>query len=371
VLKDLAKGLSDRGVYVEVVTTAANEPEDAQPREEFVDGIVVRYLPRWRRSGWYFSPELWRTVTKLAPRFDLLDLEGVWTWPAAVGCAVARKAGKPHVVTPHGSFEPWALAHKGMKKRIYFPLIERRNFALAAAVRCLTNREAEQTRALVPGARCEVVPNAVAIDPLALTDAGRQAFAKRFPGLAGQRVVLFLSRILQTKGLDLLIPAFARVAARFPDAHLVIAGPDEVGYQAKVERLIAVRGLEKAVTFTGLLDGQDKLAAFDRAEAFVLPSRGEGLPVVVLEALAFGLPVVITDPCNLTDEVLESGAGFVVDTTVGAVAEGLERVLGDPLGARAMGDAAATLARERFSLDVVTARLVDLFDSILQRRREL
>jgi glycosyltransferase involved in cell wall biosynthesis len=236
-------------------------------------------------------------------------------------------------------------------------------------VHCLTNREADHIRALVPEARCEVIPNAVAVNPETLGSDRRMAFAERFPLLKGKRIVLYLSRIHRIKGLELLIPSFARVVQRFPEAHLVVAGPDEGGYKREVERMIEVRGLGGGVTFTGLLDSRDKLAAFSLAEVFVLPSYSEGLPVVVLEAMACGKPVVITDECNLTDEIRGTGAGLVVETTAEAVAEGIEAVLANSGRAHAMGEAGRKLAASRFSLETVSGRMVELFEEIVAVRK--
>lgn len=273
------------------------------------------------------------------------------------------------MVAPRGSFSEWALKQKQNKKKIYLALIEKRNIRHAAAIHCLTRREADQVRALVPEARCAVIPNAATIDPSPVADAHREALYARFPGLRGTRVVLFLSRIHQKKGLDLLVPAFARVAARVPDAHLVIAGPDEGGYRATVEGLVRDHRLEARVTFTGLVNGEEKRAVFQAAALFALPSYSEGLPVVGLEALAMGLPVAITRECNIDEEVLEAGAGVIVDHTVESVADAIERLLADRDAARAMGEAGRRLARERFSPAGVTGQMVALFERLREERR--
>lgn len=368
VTKDLSEGMAKKGIDVQVLATAANQPIDDVPRVERMHEVTISYEKRLGNSPWFFSPALGRRAFELAPRFDILHVHGIWAYPNAIGCIAARERRKPYILVPHGCFDPWALAHKKYKKIPYFSLIEKRNIRLADAVHCLTQREADQVRALVPEARCEVIPNAATIDPADLTETGKQAFSARFPTMEGKRVVLFLSRIHQKKGLDLLIPAFAKVAARFSDAHLAIAGPDEGGYRATVESLISKHGIDNAVTFTGLLNGQDKLAAFDRAEVFVLPSHSEGLPVVVLEAMAFGKPVVITDPCNLTDEVRGNGAGLVVDTTVESLAAGIESVLANPVQAKAMGEAGRKLAIDKFSLESVSGALIRLFQETIEKK---
>jgi glycosyltransferase involved in cell wall biosynthesis len=274
----------------------------------------------------------------------------------------------PYVLSPRGSFDPWALAYKGDKKRAYLSLIEKRNLRHAAFVHCLTRREAEQVRALVPQARCEVIPNAVTIDTSPVAKDDRDALLVRFPELRGKRIALFLSRIHEKKGLDLLVPAFARVAARVPDSHLVIAGPDEGGYKATVEGLVRRQGLEPRVTFTGLVNGEDKRAVFAAAELFALPSYSEGLPVVVLEAMAMGLPVLITRECNLDDEVLAAGAGVIAKPTIKSIADGLERIFLDAVAGSKMGAAGQSLARKSYSLDSLAARLADLFEEVIRPR---
>ncbi len=369
-MKDLSRGLVGRGIDVEIVTTSANEPKDDPPRVEEIDGVVIRYERRWPGSRWFFSPGLARTIVARAPHFDILHIHGIWVWPTLVACAASRWFRIPYMLVPHGTLEPWALSQKALKKKVYLKLLEMSNLRHAAAVHCLTTREEKQVLALVPGAKCHVIPNAVTIAPSMLSDKGRLAFFARFPILRGKRVVLFLSRLHKKKGLDLLVPAFARVWAKDHRAHLLIAGPNEAGYQSEVEKMVAQERLEEHVTFTGLLNGEDKLAAFDAAEVFVLPSYSEGLPVVVLEAMAMGRPVVITDQCNLTEEVTRYGAGKVVENTTMSIADGIYSMLNDKIGADEMGRRGMQLIEDRFTLDAVTNRLVQIFEAAARCGRQ-
>ncbi|BAZ47461.1 putative glycosyltransferase [Nostoc sp. NIES-4103] len=122
----------------------------------------------------------------------------------------------------------------------------------------------------------------------------REVLTRAFPELREKRWLLFLSRIHPKKGLDNLLYTWHQLSAKFADWHLVIAGPDFIGYQIKLESLIKEFGLEKRVTFTGILSGEKKAAAFANADLFILPSHSENFGNVVPESLAYAVPVITT-----------------------------------------------------------------------------
>jgi glycosyltransferase involved in cell wall biosynthesis len=365
VLFDLAAGLAGRGFDAEVITTAANEPQDDEARIENIDNVKTQYVNRWRNNRWFFSPSLGHAVWKAAPSFDVLHIHGLWLWSTAVASAAARTFGIPYVLMPHGTLDPWALGHKAEKKHLYLSLIEKRNLVHAAAVHCLTEREKEQVHSVVSDARCEVIANAVTIDPTELTDLDRQLFRQKFPTIENKQVVLFLSRIDPKKGLDILIPAFAALFGRTKNAHLLIAGSGNFEYVEAMKDLVKEFGIENEVTFAGLLVGREKLAALDAASVFVLPSRGEGLPMAVLEAMAFKIPIVITKECNLDNAALGRGAGIIVQGNPKSLADEMARVMSHKTEAKQMGEAGAALIQEHFALNEVVKKLGALFEEIV------
>jgi glycosyltransferase involved in cell wall biosynthesis len=152
-------------------------------------------------------------------------------------------------------------------------------------------------------------------------------FRAKHAEVAGQPLVLFLSRLHPKKGLELLIPAFAR--AKTGDARLVIAGPDADGYQAKLEGLVRQHGLAERVLFTGMLHGRDRLEALADADLFVLPSYQENFGIAVVESLATGTPVLISDQVNIHTEISTAGVGGVVPTQVEPLARELTHWLSD------------------------------------------
>ena len=235
----------------------------------------------------------------------------------------------PIVLSPHGtlSLTTGRSALKSAWDRLLSPSVARR----VTTVVGLTAAEADEARALwaafgASATRFAVVPNGV--DPAEFADlSGRDAFRARY-GLGDAPVCLFMGRLQARKGADVLIEAFQR--ADVADARLVIAGPDE-GMLPALQALA-----DERVIFTGYLSGADRLAALAAADLFCLPATGEGLSMAALEALAAGLPAILSPGCNLP-EVETSGAGLIVDPAVEPLAAALRDLLSDSARRTALG----------------------------------
>ncbi len=332
--------------------------ETYQPRE--MEGEEISFWPT-SRASWAFDRELKASFAEAVRQADGLHIHGIWEESTAVACRLARKLGKPYVLSAHGMLEPWALAAKRLKKRIYAALIERENVAGAACLHALTTAEAEQYRQF--GATCPiaVIPNAVDLPE----DAHADLFLHRFPELRGKRLVLFLSRLHPKKGLDLLIEAWARVAGQHPGASLVIAGPDAEGMQAKLVSLAMARGVDAQVCFTGMLAGAMKWSALDAAECYVLPSYSEGLSMALLEAMGVGVPVIATHACNMP-EITAAHVGWEIDANADALTAALQTLLDRPADENwAMGRNGAQLIASRYTPEQVTRQMAELYDFLL------
>jgi glycosyltransferase involved in cell wall biosynthesis len=177
--------------------------------------------------------------------------------------------------------------------------------------------------------------------------------------------VLHLGRINFKKGLDILVDSFSRIAKSRPDVHLVIAGPDEDGYGAKVRRWLQEKGVAGRATFTGMLAGDLLLAALRDASVFALPSYSENFGIAVIEAMACGVPVVISNKINICREVRESGAGLVTPCDAVAFADALGTVLADVSLRTSMGQKGRQLVREHFSWLNVASKLEAAYEAII------
>ena len=171
-----------------------------------------------------------------------------------------------------------------------------------------------------------VEPNGVHLDEFDVLPA-RGAFRSTYPQIGNAPLIVFLSRVHHKKGLDLLVPAFAKLPQK--DAMLVIAGPDSDGYSEQVRKMIAEHNIVERVIFTGMLYGQDRVAALADADLFCLPSYQENFGIAVVEALAAGTPVVISDQVNLFNDVLAAGVGGVVPCKIEPLVDELNRWLSD------------------------------------------
>jgi glycosyltransferase involved in cell wall biosynthesis len=292
-------------------------------------------LPRWLRAN--------------IARFDGVVMQGIWSFPGVAVRLAARRAGKPYCIFSHGALDPWFNKEyplKHLKKRIYWPI----QYPVLRDARAVLFTSAPEPVL----AKTSFRPNewnsvvfplgiqAPAGDPAAEI----KAFYRSLPALRDRRFFLFLARIQEKKGCDLLLEAFARVASTAPDLDLVMAGPDQVGWQAKLQRTASQLGISDRVHWPGMLSGDIKWGALRAAEAFVLPSHSENFGISVVESLAVGRPVLISNQVNIWPEIRSDGVGLVDDDTV----DGTERLIRRWL-AMSQSDRDSMAARTRLSFE--------------------
>ncbi|MCY4015500.1 MAG: glycosyltransferase [Gammaproteobacteria bacterium] len=363
-LRGLTTALAGFGVGCEVLTTAGgrfHRPPLPVPDVPVHACAASRLSSLWNSH----SRELADFVDRRIAGFDIVHVHELWHHPGFVACRAARQHGVPCLVSLRGGLDPVALRQKAARKWLYMRLVQRRLLTSAAALHALTTVEAGHANALGVGTSVTVIPNGVdtdleqAVDQLEITP-----FYERFPRLADRRVILFLGRLTANKGVDLLARSFVDIARRFDDAVLLIVGPNEGGTQARTTRLLEAAGVIDRVTFTGALDGDDKLAALACADVFVLPSYAEGFSNAVLEALAAGLPVVVSEHCNFP-EVAERRAGLIVRNNVGEIGDAISALLADERRRKEAGRAGRRMVGERYSWSAVAGGFADLYRSIL------
>ena len=332
------------------------------PGERFVpaslDAGQVSFWPASRKQ-WLTQPALRSAFTRSLSAYQGIHIHGLWEQSTAVAASSARDKQIPYLLSAHGMLEPWALQAKRLKKLVYAALFERRNVAAATALHALTHAEADQYVAFGARSPIAVIPNAVDI-PTDRPDT-RSYFLNTFPILRGKRIVLFLARLHPKKGLDLLLNSWAAIASSWPDAHLVIAGPDTEGTQARLEQFVAGHNLGSTVLFTGMLHDRLKWGALASAEAFVLPSHSEGLSVGVLEAMGSGLPVIVTQACNMP-EVEQLRAGWQINPVQDQLTTALSELLNNSTQQNSLiGSRGADLIHTRYDWASVSARMATVY----------
>jgi glycosyltransferase involved in cell wall biosynthesis len=364
----LCQGLARQGVDVSVYTTNANGSStlDVPPGEVQVrHGVKVRYFAL--RSGLrpFFSPDLLTALHRTVRHFDLVHVEGMWSAPVSAACSVSRRAGVPYVVSPRGMLMPWEFNHKAWKKLPFFLVVELRSLFASRAIHCTSEAEASALARWRLASHSFVVPNAV---DLAEFDAlPARGLLRRELGIgADDTVVLFLGRLHPKKGIETTLEVFKRLASQVGGLHLVLAGPDEGNYRQSVPVWASAHGLSNRVHLTGALEGDRRLAAYADADLFTLLSESENFATSVAEAMAAGLPVVVTPGVGVSDAVRSHNAGLVVDGDADEIATATAELLRDPARRAAMSAAARRLAHESYAADSVAATMRDAYQRLLE-----
>ena len=330
------------------------------PDESFIPGgaesITVRHFPL-RRRDWAHDLDSGEQFRGMVAGSAAVHIHGLWQHSTARAASVARMLDRPYMVSAHGMLERWALRQKRWKKAVYAALVERPLLRRAACLHALTEAEAEDYRRFGLRNPVVVIPNGVTVR----ADVGPELFLEQFPALREQRLLLFLGRLHAKKGLHVLCDAWRDMQRHWPEARLVIAGPDYENTRLALEQRCVRIGCER-VTFTGMLAGELKWSALRAAEAFLLPSYSEGLSVSVLEAMGMGLPVIVSRQCNLP-EIERRNCGWTIDhPEPGALASAMEKCLRAPAARRAgMANNGRELVESRYSWERIGRQMADVY----------
>jgi glycosyltransferase involved in cell wall biosynthesis len=361
-LLGLCRAQRNAGVDVRVVTTTANgdrELGDSVVVRGEYEGIPVRYCARaWPRSI-FRAPSIGDAVADALREADVLHIHGLWNAAVWGAAAAARRTGRPYVLSPRGMLSPAALAHDAWRKRVAYLAADRRVIAGAARLHATSRPEFDELARRWGAARTVYVPNGVELPSGGVGDP--QAARRRFNLPPTAKLVLFLGRIHPIKRLDVLAAAFARLRQQHPDAHLVIAGPDEEGYRARIAGLFEPLG--SSVTWTGRVDESGKSQLFDAATALVMCSNSESFGMSAAEAMAAALPVVVTRTCPWP-EIEAHGAGFWVDQDPDAIASALAELLDNEQAAQEMGRRGRALIAGHFSWSHTASALIREYEGL-------
>lgn len=294
--------------------------------------------------AWGYSSRLLPAL--MEAKLDVLLTHGLWKYCSIASRKWHQRTGKPYMVHPHGMLESWALQNSKWKKRLAALLYEDRHLRDAGCLRALCDAEAQSIRHYGLHNPVCVISNGVDLPDLTY---GRPApWSLTDPN---EKILLYLGRLHPKKNLVPLLEAWAdaRPNAGHHEWSLVIVGWDERGHRALLLRRARELGIEGTVRFSEALFGEEKIAAYQNADAFVLPSLSEGLPMVVLEAWSFAKPVLMTAECNLP-EGLAARAAVEIGTASDSIAEGLRQLFQMSDADRVdMGARGRKLALERFS----------------------
>ena len=326
-------------------------------------GLWHPLLPRTHRyhgaSYFRYSPGLERDY--LGNDADIGHLQVLWMHQSIVMNRWASRTDRPYVTSLHGMLDPWAVRNSGWKKRLALALYERKCLTGAACLHATSMAEAEAVRAFGLDTPICVIPNGIDPAPEPPDTPVDPPWERHLP--PGKRVLLYLGRLHAKKGLDDLLEAWAQAGNAIDDWHLVIVGGGGGDpYEEKLRADIRQRELQTSVTILGKAYGSLRDAAFRRASAFVLPSHSEGLPMAVLSAWSYGLPVLMTHQCNLP-EGGAAGAAILTEDSAVSLGDGLARLLSrDANSLKEMGENGRKLVNERFRWESVARSMRSVYD---------
>jgi len=297
-----------------------------------------------------YAPELAGALERSKP--DILHIHGLWTYPSVAATRWSNKA-KPYIVSPHGMLDPWALRNSRWKKRISALVYENRHLRGAACLHALNLAEAKAIREFGLDNPICVIPNGIDLPE------------RTGPRPGGPtRTLFYLGRLHPKKNLSRLLEAWSVIRKQGDHAEwrLQIAGWDQSGHLEELRELTARLHLESSVSVEGPLFGIDKAERFNSVSAFILPSLSEGLPMAILEAWSWGLPVLMTPECNLPEGNV-AGAAIMMTPDVESIAGALRRLISmSDLEREHMGMNGRKLVGEKFRWPRIAEQMADVYD---------
>ncbi|MCE5207429.1 MAG: glycosyltransferase [Chloroflexi bacterium] len=307
-----------------------------------------------------YSHKMLSFVKKEAGCFDVVHQHGIWTACSYMTQKMREIYGTPTVIAPHGALQQWALKRSSWKKYMAFWAYEGKNLHQASCLHATSDQEITDFRDYGLSNPISLIPNGV--PPAWLESEGNGEYFRNLYSIRkDKRIILFLSRITPKKGLLILLEAMARIRSRMSDWLLIIAGSDEFGHLKEVTALVRKLNLDDFVIFAGPLFGLEKRNAFAASEVFILPSYSEGAPMVVLDALAAGVPVITTQ-ATPWEQLATLQCGWWTAATVEGLVNAINCVIDlNPMQLRAMGDRGKDLVRSQYLWSVQAKKTKALY----------
>lgn len=369
---EMCRALHERSVDVLVAATDADvrgrlSVELGRPL--MYKGVRTIFFPRQWSDAYKYSRPLSRWLDTRVADYDIVHIHAVFSHSSLAAARACRRHGVPYLVRPLGSLAPWGMRQKPFRKKLFWHAGVKRMLRGAAAIHYTTALEKQAVEESLGLARGVVIP--LGIESESLAQAGVNGlFRQEHSTLLENPYILVLSRLLPTKGLDVLLEAFLPLVKReeFKSWRLVLAGEGPADYVASLKRLTAEGGGSDHVLFPGWLEGARKISATQGASLLALPSFHENFGLCVMEALACGVPVLVSPHVNIAPEIKDANAGWISPVEKSSLHAALTEALRAKDERTRRGSAGRELAR-RFSWREIAADLINLYQSIASRER--
>ncbi|ARV61239.1 glycosyl transferase family 1 [Nostocales cyanobacterium HT-58-2] len=368
---EMVKALQDRGIEAEIATTndnGANLLNVPVGQRIQYQQVPVWFFPRFSPNfhtfrEFAFSWELTAWLWQVIHQYDLLHIHAIFSYPSTIAMAIARFKQVPYIVRPLGQLCKWSLQQSNRKKQIYLKLIEKANLNHAQALHLTSEQEKQEVSRLSLNTPSFILPHGLFIPPTIVN--ARKHLRQYLNVPADEPIILFLSRLHPKKGLDYLIPALGKLTN---DCFtFVIAGSGSSEYESEVESLVLAHGIRHRTHITGFVQGEVKDILMQGADLFVLTSYSENFGVAVLEALAVGLPVLVTPGVALADVVNEQRLGYVAQLNIAEISSLVQQALEHPQETKSMGDRARQLVQENYTWNSIADNLIEIYIKVLKQ----
>ena len=370
-VRAMARALAKADVDITIATTDddGNEARLKVPIGEPVkEEQATIYYFRRNIVPYKMSFGLARWLRSNISRFDIVHIHALFSFSSTAAARMAHWQGVPYIIRPLGVLNRYGLENRRpLLKKISLSLFELRILRYSAAIHYTSEAERLEASGIseaIASHKSVVIPL-----PIEAAKGDPEDFRQRFPQVAGRRVILFLSRIDEKKGIELLLDAFAEVRRQISDVVLVVAGSGAPHYLEKLSQRAKDLGVSGAVVWTGHLDGKIKAGSFAAATMFVLPSHSENFGVAAAEALSAGLPTIVTESVAISEDIRKYDAGIIAKSNSAELAVAIHDILSRPDLASRLATNAQRLAIDRYSPGSVGRQLRELYDAILQSRR--
>lgn len=365
VVTQLCNALKEQGVEVAIATTKMEPSAEggAIPVYSF-DRQFSSFLP----SEFAFSWGLKNWLKGHIAEFDLVHIHYLFTYPSTIAAYYARKHRIPYILRPTGMLNPFCLQQNLFKKIPYFLLFEKRNLRNAAAIHFVSEGEISAARNLNLSEKYILVPHGLGLEKFKGMQLLKGQFRKHYPKAAGKKIILLLARIDPIKGLDLLIPALKQLSKKRNDFIFVLAGPEMKNYGKWVRRALTSAGLMDLTILTGLVKDTLKLALLADSDVFILPSYHENFGMAVVEAMASGLPVIISNKVNIHGLIEGFKAGIVTELDSQEIASAIDKLLSDECLRQEMSDNGRKLVEDKFDLQRTAKEMLEWYHRLIRIR---
>lgn len=368
----MCRALMAIGIEVLLVTTDAGSDEEVRKEDmpslaRDFKSVPTMFFPSQLGESFKYSRPLATWLSSNIHHFRLAHIHSVFNHSSVAAAHSCRKAGVPYVVRPLGTLDPWSMAQKSLRKKVFWHMAGKGMLHHAAAVHYTSEAEKRETEELFSLGHGKVVP--LGSDGDTSTSFSREQLAEYFPSLASDPYVLVMSRLHPKKGLEVLLDAFLWLVedSGYKRWRLVIAGDGPSDYVLKLQRKVASSSHRERVLFTGWLEDEKKAALLGGASLLVLPSYQENFGLCVMEAMCNSVPVLVSPHVNLAEEIDSAGAGWIAPVEKNALGAGLAHALGNDLELEQRGRAAKQLSA-KYSWEATARALTCLYQQIVAER---